>query len=175
MQFYHLGVKMNKLNLLTMRVICGAFLLGAPLQMFANETAGTESASVKENQEAPVVREAGTRAMSSKAESFLNERLYVEAKEHEGAQKEVNFEEVMAPETAEERVSHNGQYVTSHLGASHQAFYISPLGDEVEFEDGSSWAIAAGDRHKVFSWLLVSDVITVSQNNNWFSKPYVFG
>lgn len=58
---------------------------------------------------------------------------------------------------------------TSHSGAFHSPLSVSLLGDTVELEDGSIWAVAAGDTYKTLNWL-TSDLLVITPNHTWFSN-----
>lgn len=60
----------------------------------------------------------------------------------------------------------------THAGTYHHPYIVSALGDQVELEDGSNWAIHVGDRYKTFNWL-TSDEILITPNHAWFSS-YMF-
>lgn len=59
-------------------------------------------------------------------------------------------------------------YYTSHEGAFHRPIGVSLLGDAVELEDGSIWAVNSSDRYKTLDWL-TSDIILIVPNHDWFS------
>lgn len=61
---------------------------------------------------------------------------------------------------------------TSHPGALFNPVSISPLGDTIEFHDGSIWSIAEEDTYKNLNWL-TSDYLVVTPNHAWFSS-YMF-
>lgn len=61
---------------------------------------------------------------------------------------------------------------TSHTGAFHHPIFITPLGDTIELEDGSIWAVHPNDRFKTYNWL-TSDAIKITPNHAWFSS-YTF-
>lgn len=63
-------------------------------------------------------------------------------------------------------------HYTTHQGAFHSPMSISPLGDIIELEDGSYWAVASSDTFKTFNWL-TSDLLVITPNHSWFSN-YMF-
>lgn len=65
-----------------------------------------------------------------------------------------------------------GIHYTSHQGAFYSPVAISPLGETVEFNDGSIWTISSGDTYKTLNWL-TSDLLVVTPNHSWFSN-YMF-
>lgn len=63
-------------------------------------------------------------------------------------------------------------HYTTHQGAFFNPVAIHPLGETVEFHDGSVWTIASGDTYKTLNWL-TSDLLVVTGNHSWFSS-YMF-
>jgi hypothetical protein len=59
-------------------------------------------------------------------------------------------------------------YYTSHEGAFHRPIAVSLLGDAVELEDGSIWAVCSSDRYKTLDWM-TGDSIIILPNHDWFS------
>lgn len=51
----------------------------------------------------------------------------------------------------------------------HALTAVSVLGDTVEIEDGSRWAISYYDSYRVKNWR-TSDVLVITQNHSWFSS-----
>lgn len=60
-------------------------------------------------------------------------------------------------------------YYTTHEGAFHRPIAVSFLGDTVELEDGSIWAVSSGDRYKTLDWM-TGDTIIIIPNSSWFSS-----
>ncbi|NGX43661.1 MAG: hypothetical protein K940chlam7_01960 [Chlamydiae bacterium] len=60
-------------------------------------------------------------------------------------------------------------YYTTHEGAFHNPLAVSLLGDTVELEDGSIWAVNSSDRYKTLDWM-TGDTIIVTPNHSWFSS-----
>ncbi|MFQ5728950.1 MAG: hypothetical protein ACE5GN_01145 [Waddliaceae bacterium] len=60
-------------------------------------------------------------------------------------------------------------YYTTHEGAFHHPLAVSLLGDTVELEDGSIWAVSSGDRYKTLDWM-TGDVIIIKPNHCWLSS-----
>lgn len=59
-------------------------------------------------------------------------------------------------------------YYTTHEGAFHNPIAVSLLGDAVELEDGSIWAVCSSHRYKTLDWM-TGDVIIIVPNHDWFS------
>jgi hypothetical protein len=59
-------------------------------------------------------------------------------------------------------------YYSTHEGAFHRPVGVSLLGDAVELEDGSIWAVNSSDRYKTLDWL-TGDIIIIVPNHDWFS------
>ena len=56
--------------------------------------------------------------------------------------------------------------------ATHRIAFIATSGDSIELEDGSIWKIGRYDWQKG-SYLHLRDLVTITQNNRWFSySPY---
>lgn len=60
-------------------------------------------------------------------------------------------------------------FYSTHAGAYHKPYAVSLLGDTVELEDGSIWAVKKGDRYKTMDWL-TSDSLVITPNHNFFSS-----
>lgn len=60
-------------------------------------------------------------------------------------------------------------YYTTHEGAFHHPYSVSLLGDTVELEDGSIWAVCSSDRYKTLDWM-TGDLIIITPNDSWFSS-----
>jgi hypothetical protein len=60
-------------------------------------------------------------------------------------------------------------YITTHAGSLHWPVAVGILGEKIELEDGSVWAISAGDCYKTLNWLS-TDMIVITPNHAWFSS-----
>jgi hypothetical protein len=95
---------------------------------------------------------------------------------HEGVGVRTPTEEIaIAPE--QEKEAHCGfifdRYPPVFLPSnSYLVAAVSPLGDQVQLNDGSTWRISSYDGYKVLNWKS-TDSITVTQNTRWFSN-YVY-
>ncbi len=62
-------------------------------------------------------------------------------------------------------------YTTTHEGAFHYPVSVSYLGDSIQLEDGSMWAVSLSDTYKTLNWL-TSDIIIIVPNHDIFSSYY---
>lgn len=58
---------------------------------------------------------------------------------------------------------------TSHIGAYHVPYSVSPMGDYVFMEDGSGWNVRYSDTSKTLNWY-TSDRLIITANHELFSS-----
>ena len=64
-------------------------------------------------------------------------------------------------------------YAPTHTGSYHHPIMISPVGDSVEFEDGSQWSVNPSDRYKTYNWY-TTDTLRITPNHTWFTTTFKY-
>lgn len=171
---------MNRLLMITLRCLCGAFLLAGTMQAFAEEkkeeTKKEEQGTDTEKKRIPV----GSRMLSKAEHAAIQEKRASEAQESGlDAGDQGQRETVKAIlDSKESRLSaavngvtlpaiQAGSFVSTHPAAFHRPLSVSLSGDSIELEDGSIWAVAGGDAYKTLNWL-TSDLLVITPNPKWF-------
>lgn len=163
---------MNRISSLTLRCVCTAMLLMASIQAFGSPEpkddknripVGTRMMTKAEHvalQEKRVKEalEAGENVEFNVMQEQNNVKAILESKESRMAA--VNGVELSQPQAA--------TYFTTHPGAFHNPLSVSLLGDTIELEDGSVWAVSSSDSYKTMNWL-TTDLLVITPNHEWFS------
>lgn len=182
---------MNRISLITLRYLCGAFLLTSSLQVVANEET---SVSLEQTDTAVKADEhiiAGTRKLSYAQQNEIQELRVKEAQDAIAAgealpkacaeKNEIDNDALKAAlETKEGRAASSrndsvkaGVFITTHQGVYYNPLSVSLFGDSVTLSDGSIWAVSSEDSYKTLNWL-TSDLLIITPNQEfWPSYSYV--
>ena len=118
--------------------------------------------------------------MAEKGEDLSEEDVELsEAEQEESSGKNVKIAKSEDQQEQDDKTSVNASkfikkgvnaatYYTTHEGAFHRPLAVSFLGDSVELEDGSIWAVCSSDRYQTLDWM-TGDVIIIIPNHDWFS------
>lgn len=176
---------MNRFSLITVRYLCGIFLLTSAVHSFADEASAPEQAQETQNAASKNIS-VGTRRMSHADHVAIQEKRAQEARQAakesgEDLQEDMENQKLSAVksilESKESRLKASvanlkplkaSLYVTTHQGVYHNPLSVGVLGESVTLEDGSVWSVSSDDTYKTLNWL-TSDLIVVSPNHAWFS------
>lgn len=169
---------MRYLAFITLRYLCGALLFAGSIQALAQEET-IAPVECDANDETERLLPAGTRCVSFEEQVEIEEGRIEEQKEENEESKDqpqTDLEE-QAPRTndaasllkLQDQFS-AGLFYSTHPGAFHWPLLI---GNTVELEDNSLWAVNPGDSYKTLNWI-GSDVLVIAANSTWLPSYYLY-